>query len=56
MWYVGKALQIIGLVQVLFGLYIGFSHNDLGAELKIAIIGLGIFVVGRLLEVKGGKR
>ncbi len=55
MWYIGKALQIIGLVQVLFGLYIGFSQNDLGTELKIALVGVGIFIVGRLLEVRFGR-
>lgn len=56
MWYLAKGLQIIGLVQVLGGLYIGFSQNDLGAELKIAVIGVAIFGVGRFLEIKFGKQ
>ncbi len=55
MWYVAKALEIVGLVQVLGGLYIGFSQNDLGAELKIAVIGIAIFFVGRLLERKAAR-
>ncbi len=55
MWYLAKALQIFGLVQVLVGLFIGFSQDDLGAELKIAMIGVAIFGVGRLLEIKFGK-
>ncbi len=50
MWYIAKGLQIIGLAQVLWGVYIGISQDDLAAELKIAIIGVAIFVVGRLLE------
>jgi len=53
-WYIAKGLQIIGLAQVLIGLYIGFSQNDLGAELKIAMIGVAIFGVARLLEKKAG--
>ncbi len=42
MWYIAKGLQIIGLAQVLGGLFIGISQDDLAAELKIAIIGVVI--------------
>ncbi|MFQ5603481.1 MAG: hypothetical protein ACE5HS_09465 [bacterium] len=56
MWYIAKGLQIIGLAQVLIGLYIGFSQDDLGAEVKIAIIGVAIFIVGRLIENKFGSK
>ncbi len=55
LWYVGKGLQIIGLAQVLGGLFIGLSQDDLGLELKIALIGVAIFGIGRLIEVKFGK-
>ncbi|MFQ5651858.1 MAG: hypothetical protein ACE5IY_18125 [bacterium] len=55
LWYVGKGLQIIGLAQVLVGLYIGFSQNDLRTELKIALIGVAIFGIGRLMEIKFTK-
>lgn len=50
MWYIAKGLQIIGLVQVLIGIVIGISEDNLGAELKIAIIGVAIFFAGRFLE------
>ncbi len=50
MWYIAKGLQIIGLVQVLIGIVIGISEDNLSAELKIALIGVAIFFVGRLLE------
>ena len=56
MWYVAKGLQIIGLFEVLVGLYVGFSQNDLAAELKIAIMGVAIFVIGRLIEKRVGER
>ena len=55
MWYLAKGLQIIGLVQVLIGLFIGFSEDNLRAELKIAIIGVAIFAVGRLVETRFGR-
>lgn len=54
-WYIAKALQVIGLVQVLAGLFIGISQDDLRTELKIAIIGVAIFVVGRFLESRFSK-
>ncbi len=56
MWYLAKSLEIIGMIQVLAGLYIGFSQNDLRAELKIALIGVVIFAVGRFLEMRFSKR
>lgn len=56
MWYLAKGLEIIGLTQVLIGLFIGISSEDLRMELKIAAIGVVIFVVGRLLETRFGKK
>jgi len=55
MWYIAKGLQIVGLIQVLIGLFIGFSEDNLRAELKIAIIGVAIFAVGRLMETRFSK-
>ena len=50
MWYVAKALQTIGLAQVLIGVFVGISQDNLATEYKIAAIGLGIFFIGRLME------
>lgn len=55
MWYVAKGIEIIGLVQVLIGLFIGFSQDDLKIELKLALVGVVIFAVGRFLEIKFSK-
>lgn len=55
MWYFAKILEIIGLAQVLGGLYLGISQDDLRLELKIALVGIVIFGIGRLLETKFGK-
>ena len=55
MWYFAKILEVAGLAQVLAGIYIGISQDDLAAELKIALIGVAVFGIGRLLEIKFGK-
>ena len=55
MWYVAKALQTIGLAQVLIGVFIGILQDNLTVEYKIAAIGLGIFIIGRLIESKVRK-
>jgi len=55
MWYLAKVLETIGLTQVLVGLFIGISRDDLRMELKIAVIGIIIFGIGRLIERKFGK-
>lgn len=52
MWYFAKALQIIGMIEVLVGIIIGISQDDLGAEYKFALVGVAIFLVGRFLESK----
>lgn len=46
---VGKALQLIGLAQVLFGLFYGIQ-GDMMRELYLFVAGLIIFVVGRWIE------
>ncbi|MFQ6113101.1 MAG: hypothetical protein ACE5NG_03310 [bacterium] len=52
MWYLAKGLQAIGLIEVLIGLYAGFSQNNLSAEFKFAMIGVAIFGVGWFIEKK----
>ncbi len=55
MWYIAKALQTIGLAQVLIGVFIGILQDNLTVEYKIAAIGLGIFLIGRLMEKRFTK-
>jgi hypothetical protein len=52
MWYIAKALQAIGLIEVLVGLYIGFSQDNLSTEFKFAMIGIAIFGIGWFIEKK----
>ncbi|MFQ5865486.1 MAG: hypothetical protein ACE5IW_09685 [bacterium] len=52
MWYIAKGLQAIGLIEVLFGLYIGFSQDNLSTEFRFAIMGIAIFGIGWFIEKK----
>jgi hypothetical protein len=53
-FFVAKALQAIGVVDVGFGLYLGMTaespERGLWRELELTIVGLAIFYLGRLLE------
>ncbi len=55
MWYIAKALQMLGLAQVLIGVFVGILQDNLATEYKIAAIGLGIFLIGLLVESKSKK-
>ena len=46
---VGKILQLIGLTQVLFGLFYGI-RGDMGRELYLFLAGLLVFLIGRWME------
>ena len=48
--FLAKVLQAIGITDVGYGLYVGVAQDDLWKELYMALTGLGLFGVGRLLE------
>ncbi|HYD50309.1 MAG TPA: hypothetical protein VEB21_18270 [Terriglobales bacterium] len=51
LFYLGKLIQAIGLVQVTYALVIGLREPDaLGQELMMMTLGAGVFYLGRLLE------
>jgi hypothetical protein len=50
LWWIAKFIQAIGLFEVLHGLYLGLSEDNLGLEFRIAGIGILIFGIGWLLE------
>jgi hypothetical protein len=52
---VGKILQLIGLIQVLFGLFYGI-RGDMWRELYLFLGGLVAFIAGRMVEKKGGRK
>jgi hypothetical protein len=45
-----KVLEAIGFADVGYGLYLGVTTGDQWKELYMALTGLGLFWLGRLLE------
>jgi hypothetical protein len=53
MFYVAKILQALGLADVGYALFVGISKNfSMAEEIVLALIGLGVFSLGRVLERK----
>jgi hypothetical protein len=50
MFFLAKTLQAVGFAHVGIGLYLGLTRDDMWQELSLALTGLALFVVGRLLE------
>jgi hypothetical protein len=46
-----KCVQAMGFADVGYGLYLGMTREGaMGKELELALVGVAIFYVGRLLE------
>jgi hypothetical protein len=53
MFYVAKILQALGLADVGYALFVGITNNfSMAEEIVLALIGLGVFSLGRVLERK----
>ena len=53
MFYVAKILQALGLADVGYSLFVGITKNfSMAEEIVLALIGLGVFSLGRVLERK----
>jgi hypothetical protein len=53
MFYVAKILQALGLADIGYALFVGIMRNStMAEEIVLALIGLGVFSVGRALERK----
>ncbi len=51
MFYLAKLMQAVGCVDVGYALWVGLSDEQgMGRELKIALVGIAVFYLGRLLE------
>jgi hypothetical protein len=50
MFYLAKFLQAVGFADVGYSLFVGISQEDLSREYRLALIGIVIFYVGRLIE------
>jgi hypothetical protein len=53
MFYLAKILQAFGLADIGYALYVGVMKNSsMAEEIVLALIGLGVFSLGRALERK----
>jgi len=51
MFYLAKFIQAVGFSDVAYALYVGLSDaQGMGRELRLLLIGVAIFYVGRVVE------
>ncbi len=56
MFYLGKALEMLGMTSLMVALFVGLT-DERGMAKEYLFLGLGIvmFLLGRLLEKHGGR-
>ena len=47
-----KVLQVVGIADVGYALFMGMVRDDMWNELYMSLAGVGIFYLGRLLELR----
>lgn len=53
MFYLAKFLQAVGIADVGYALFVGITKNfSMAEEIVLALIGVGVFFLGRALEQK----
>jgi ABC-type enterochelin transport system permease subunit len=53
MFYMAKVLQALGLADIGYALFVGIMRNaSMAEEIVLALIGIGVFSLGRVLERK----
>ena len=50
MFYLAKFLQAVGFADVGYAIFVGITQEDLSGEYRLALIGVVIFYIGRLIE------
>lgn len=55
-WALGRALQILALVQTGYALLVGLNTNDPTRELKLLMAGVAEFVLGLFILRLAGKK
>lgn len=58
LYLIGRMLQLLGLVYLAWAVYQGIAleHGGMAQEYKWFGIGVGVFVVGRLMERHWGAK
>jgi hypothetical protein len=49
-FHLAKVLQAVGFAHVGIGLYLGIAQGDMWKELYLALSGLALFAIGRMIE------
>jgi len=49
-FYLGRALQLVAMLQVVYALYTGYVLDDWKGELKLLAFGALLFLIGRFVE------
>lgn len=53
MFYLAKFFQAVGIADVGYALFVGITKNfSMAEEIVLALIGAGVFFLGRVLEQK----
>jgi hypothetical protein len=56
MFYVGKALEMLGMTTLMVALFVGITDEQgMAKEYLFLGIGIVVFLLGRLLEKQGGR-
>jgi len=56
MFYLGKALEMLGMTSLMVALFVGISdEHGMAKEYLFLGIGIVVFLLGRLLEKQGGR-
>jgi hypothetical protein len=56
MFYLGKALELLGMTSLMVALFVGITdEHGMAQEYLFLGIGIVVFVLGRLLEKQGGR-
>jgi len=53
LYLLAKALQVSGLLTLIWALYIGLSGKGMFVEVAMLAAGAAVFYLGRLLEARG---
>ena len=54
-YYIGRAVQIIGMLELGYALYVGYNQGEWKAELGHLALGSLLFIAGRFLERRFAK-
>jgi len=54
-YYVGQAVQIVAMAELLYALYLGYARGEWKAELAHLAFGALLFIAGRTVVKRSAK-